>query len=235
MGGALIKYEDMNRNLDLIYAFRRSLASPADGAAKEEGRSKLQVPFICQFMPMRWSYEGLVVAQAKLNPLTGRQEKIQEQIQALADREEQLRDEGKELSPVQRDRLDGLKELLAMLSGLEAGSPAGVDAALHQIDDMLARLPLDNLVLPDRGSGVPAEQLYVNQKVSDLVSKAEMEQSDYRNEERKQRELNVFFGAYRYVFHRKINVHLVNSAVLVGFSLLVLGLLHASLHKELDR
>ena len=236
MGGALIKYEDMNRNLDLIYAIRRSLSPTTDGTAKQpESRSKLQVPVICQFMPMRWSYEGLVVAQAKLNPLTGRQERIQEQIQALADRDEQLRDQGKELSPVARDRLDGLKELLAMLSGLEAGTPAGVDAALHQIDEMESRLPLENLTLPDRGSGVPADQLYVNQKVSDLVSKAEMEQSDYRNEERKQRELNVFFGTYRYIFHQKISVHLVSSAVLIGFTLIVLGLLHASLRKELER
>ena len=100
---------------------------------------------------------------------------------------------------------------------------------------MQARLPLENLVLPERGTGVTAEQLYVNQKVSDLVSKAEMEQSDYRNEERKQRELNVFFGTYRYLFHQKFSVHLTNSAVLIAFSLLVLGLLHASLRKELER
>ena len=45
----------------------------------------------------------------------------------------------------------------------------------------------------------------------------------------------MFFGAYRYVFHQKVSVHLVNSAVLIGFSLLVLGLLHASLRKELER
>ena len=110
-----------------------------------------------------------------------------------------------------------------------------MDQALHQIDAMQARLPLDNLTLPDRGKGVPAEQLYVNQKITDLVSKAEMEQSDYRNEERKQRELNVFFGTYKYLFHEKFSVHLVNSAVLIGFSLIVLGLLHASLRKELER
>ena len=67
MGGALIKYEDMNRNLDFIYVIKRSLAQHPDGSGKEpETRSKLQVPFVCQFMPMRWSYEGLVVAQAKL-------------------------------------------------------------------------------------------------------------------------------------------------------------------------
>ena len=89
--------------------------------------------------------------------------------------------------------------------------------------------------MPDHGSGVTAEQLYVNQKITDLVSKAEMEQTDYRNEERKQKELNVFFGTYRYVFHHKTSVHLVNSVVLVGFSLLLLGLLHLSLRKELER
>ena len=235
MGGALIKYEDMNRNLDFIYVIKRSLTEHPGSGKEPESRSKLQVPVICQLMPMRWSYEGLVVAQAKMNPLTGRQERIQEQIQALADRDEELRDQGKELSPVQRDRLDGLKELLAMLSGLEAGTPHDVDLALHQIDAMQARLPLDNLTLPDRGKGVPAEQLYVNQKITDLVSKAEMEQSDYRNEERKQRELNVFFGTYKYLFHEKFSVHLVNSAVLISFSLIVLGLLHASLRKELER
>ncbi len=99
-----------------------------------------------------------------------------------------------------------------MLSGLEAGTAGGVDDALHQIDAMRGALAVpENLDLPDRGSGVPAEQLYVNQKITDLVSKAEMEQTDYRNEERKQRELNVFFGAYRYVLHHKVSVHLINS------------------------
>jgi hypothetical protein len=122
-----------------------------------------------------------------------------------------------------------------MLSGLEASSPAGVDASLHQIDQMEERLPLDDLTLPDRGTGVTAEQLYVNQKITDLVSKAEMEQTDYRNEERKRKELNVFFGQNRFIFHRRINVHLVDSCVLIGFSMIVLGLLHASLHKELER
>ena len=237
MGGALIKYEDMNRNLDFVYTIRRWIANHPEDADKnkDDGRSKLQVPFICQFMPMRWSYEGLVVAQAKLNPLTGRQERIQAAIQALADREENLQGIGLSLTEAERDRMDGLKELLARLSGLEASTAAGVDEALHQIDAIEARLPLPDVDVPDHGTGVTAEQLYVNQKITDLVSKAEMEQTDYRNEERKQKELNVFFGAYRYVFHRKVSVHLVNSLVLVGFSLILLGLLHLSLRKELER
>lgn len=238
MGGALIKYEEMNRNLDVVYTFKRMLAQRPgrpDKGAEAEQRSKLQVPVICQFMPMRWSYEGLVVSQAKLNPLTARQDQIQDSIQALAERDERQRLKGKTLSAPLRDRLDGLKELLAALSGLEAASAGGVDAALQQIDRLESRPLLDAVSLPDRGAGVTAEQLYVNQKINDLVSKAEMEQSDYRNEERRRRELNVFFGPYKFILHQKVSVHLVNSLVLISFSALVLGLLHAALHKELER
>ena len=108
--------------------------------------------------------------------------------------------------------MENLKDLLASLSGLEASDAAGVDEALHQIDAIEARLPLPRIDVPDHGTGTTAEQLYVNQKITDLVSKAEMEQTDYRNEERKQKELNVFFGAYRYVFHHKVSVHIVNSS-----------------------
>ena len=45
----------------------------------------------------------------------------------------------------------------------------------------------------------------------------------------------MFFGTYRYIFHQKVSVHVVSSVVLVAFSLVVLGLLHASLRKELER
>ena len=243
MGGALIKYEEMNRNLDFVYTIRRWIAHHPDGSATGgkyrdgEPRSKLQVPFICQFMPMRWSYEGLVVAQAKLNPLTGRQERVQGEIQALADAEQTLQAQGQSLSQSQRDRLDGLKELLAVLSGMEAKTAKEVDTALHEIDALEARLPNVAVNIPDLGTGVTAEQLYVNQKITDLGSKAEMEQTDYRNDhdDGKPSELNVFFGTHRFIFHHKVSVHIVNSSVLVIFSLLVLGLLHASLHKELER
>jgi len=39
--------------------------------------SKLQVPFICQFHRHALSYEEMIVAQAKLNPVTRRQDRTQ--------------------------------------------------------------------------------------------------------------------------------------------------------------
>jgi hypothetical protein len=82
LAGALIKYEDMNRDLDFVYSIRQ-WAARHPGSAMEP-RNDLKVPFICALMPMRWSYEALVFAQAKLNPLTSRQENIQRQIDKLA-------------------------------------------------------------------------------------------------------------------------------------------------------
>ena len=55
LAGALIKYEDMNRDLDFVYSMRQWAARHPTSAM--EPRSDLTVPFICSLMPMRWSYE----------------------------------------------------------------------------------------------------------------------------------------------------------------------------------
>src|SRR4030081_2934199 len=83
MGGALIKYEDMNRNLALVYALTHWFKEHPTKDHTKKMDSKLQVPFVCQFIAMRWSYEELVVAQAKLNPLTKRQDRAQREIERI--------------------------------------------------------------------------------------------------------------------------------------------------------
>ena len=80
---------------------------------------------------MRWSYEELVVAQAKLNPLTKRQEEAQKQIDAIVARHES--------NPGDPKRLDDLKETLAVLSGLEARSARELKQYLGVIDRVLKR------------------------------------------------------------------------------------------------
>jgi hypothetical protein len=88
MSGAMLKFEDMNRNLDLVYNLTRWFHEHPDMDEKKKMDSRLQVPFVCEFVAMRWSYEELVVAQAKLNPLTKRQDKAQRQIDAIVARHE---------------------------------------------------------------------------------------------------------------------------------------------------
>jgi hypothetical protein len=223
MGGALIKYEDMNRNLGLVYTFTRWFSEHPSEESGKKMNSRLQVPFVCQFIAMRWSYEEMVVGQAKLNPLTRRQEKAQEEIDALIARKDQSREATK--------RLDELKETLAVLSGLEAKTSDELDKYLVVVDDILKRKrPFDRALFKDAAGPVTAEQLYVNQKVSDLISNAEMEQSDYRRGGK----LNVFFGEEKRYLGFKVNVFVFNTIVLIASTLALLGVLHWILRRQLE-
>ncbi|MEY2504437.1 MAG: hypothetical protein QOG27_717, partial [Verrucomicrobiota bacterium] len=77
---------------------------------------------------------------------------------------------------------------------------------------------------------VTAEQIYVNQKVSDLISNAEMEQSDYRRGGK----LNVFFGEEKRYLGMKVSVFIFNTLVLIASTLGLLGILHWILRRQLE-
>jgi len=183
--------------------------------------SRLQVPFVCQFIAMRWSYEEMVVAQAKLNPLTRRQEQVNREMKRIV---EQKNSESTK-------RLNDLKEILAILSGLEAKTADQLDNYLGVIDDILkGKTPFDRALFKDAVGPVTAEQIYVNQKVSDLISNAEMEQSDYRRGGK----LNVFFGEEKRYFGFKVDLFVFNTLVLIASTLALLGVLHWILRRQLE-
>jgi hypothetical protein len=128
-------------------------------------------------------------------------------------------------------RLEELKEVLAVLSGLEAKSADQLDHYLKQVDQVLDRKrPFDSAIFKDAKGAVTAEQIYLNQKVSDLTSNAEMEQSDYRRGSRP----NVFFGAEKRYLGVKISVFVFNTIVLIGSTLGLLGLLYWILRRQLE-
>jgi ABC-type multidrug transport system ATPase subunit len=223
MGGALIKYEDMNRNLALVYALTHWFSEHPSKEQAKKMESKLQVPFICQFVAMRWSYEELIVAQAKLNPLTRRQDRAQRQIDRIVAKHRQ--------DPAESKRLDDLKETLAVLSGLEAKSASELDYYLRLVDQILDRKrPFERALFKAATGPITAEQLYLNQKVSDLISNAEMEQNDYRRSSRP----NVFFGPEKRHLGIKVGVFFFNTIVLIGSTLGLLGLLHWILRRQLE-
>jgi hypothetical protein len=213
----------MNRNLGFVYSLTRWFH---EHPTKERGKkmdSKLQVPFACQFIPMRWSYEEMIVAQAKLNPLTSRQDRAQEEIDRIVAKHRQ--------DAAADKRLDDLKEILAVLSGLEANSAKEVDYYLALVDRVLDRTQSFSRALFRNAHGpVTAEQLYVNQKVFDLISNAEMEQSDYRRDNRP----NVFFGAEKHYLGVRVSVFVFDTMVLVGSTLGLLGFLHWILRRQLE-
>jgi len=222
MGGALIKYEDMNRNLALLHSLSHWFTAHPDTDKTIKSESKLQVPLVCQFIAMRWSYEEMIVAQAKLNPLTRRQDWANDEIQKLAPRANTLG---------QRARLNDLKDVLALLSGLEGRSAREIEHCLKLVDPVIAgKQKFDPSLFREAKGPVTAEQLYVNQKVSDLLSKAEMEQNDYRRSKRP----NVFFGPEKRFFGIKFGMFTFDTIVLIGSMLGLLVLLHWILRKQLE-
>lgn len=193
LGGALIKYEEMNRNLDLVYSMRRYIEEEEQTTG--ESASKLKVPFICEFMPLRWNYEAMLVSQAKLNPLTRAQDQLEARIQ-------QIVDEPRELTDKEHETLDLTKQALAVVSGLQARDPEDIPKHLERVRRNAVRGTLTPELLDyvqREKKGTSAEQLYVNRKVLDLLTKAEMEREDYR----RKNSPNVFFGTTKkYPFPR---------------------------------
>jgi hypothetical protein len=172
---------------------------------------------------MRWSYEELVVAQAKLNPLTRRQDEAQRQIDAIVARHES--------DPGDSQRLDDLKETLAVLSGVEAHSSRELKQYLSIIDRILdGKMRFHREAFRSANGPITADQLYVNQKISDLIANAEMEQTDYRRGGKP----NVFFGAQKRYFGTTVSVFTFNTAILLGSSFLLLWLLHWILRRQLQ-
>lgn len=219
LGGSFIKYEEMNRDLDLAYVFQSWFHRHP--ATAQPPRSDLTVPLISEFNPMRWAYEAIVFGQARLNPLTSRQRRIQAAIRSLIAKPT--------LTPQEEARLDDLKELLAIISGLSAPTPNAVDASLRAADRVLDGAPLDRQTLLATSGPITAEQLYINQKVMDLIARAEMEQADYRET----RHINVFFGPVKHYFGIRAGILTFNSAVLLLSSALLFSLLHLILHRQL--
>lgn len=220
-GGALIKYEEMNRDLDLAYTFNRWFSTHPEATNREREDRKLQVPLISRFVATHYSYEALVVAQAKLNPLSIRQDRLQQQIDQLIAQDSR--------TEADAQRLEDLKDTLALLSGLESGSLAEIERRLRRVDLILDGKALDGSDLRSRTSGVTAERLYTNQKVMDLVAKAETEQSDYR----RQTPVNVFFSPEKHYFGLRFTVYAWNTIVLVGSSLVLLGTVYLVLKRQL--
>lgn len=187
LGGALIKYDEMNRSLDIIQSVRQWFVSEEE----EEEASKLKVPAVCHLMPLRWSYESIIIEHAENNPASKLTNKIDEALQEYAAIPIEV-----ELTEEQEDELWQLKHALAVVKGLKGRSASEVDDQLGRIADTLAAGTFDpaDFVSEDEEATLSAADLYLNSKVQDLFDRAEVEREDYRNQDNPP---NVFFGKER--------------------------------------
>lgn len=227
LGGALIKYEEMNKNLDFVYSIQR-FVKPEDKEG-EDSPSKLKVPFICQFMPLRWSYEAMLISQAKLNPMTRSQDLLEDRMRYFADLGQQ-----RELTEQEIHEFDLLKQALAIISGLHAKEPGDVPKHLKSVVQSLKAGNLNQALLDyvqRERRGTSAEELYVNRKVLDLVTKAEMEREDYRRKSSP----NVFFGTRKTLFGIEIATVWLNGCVILFFLISIIAALQLSLRRQLTK
>ncbi len=227
LGGALIKYEEMNKNLDFVYSVTRWLERA--GVTEEDEPSKLKVPFICQFMPLRWSYEAMLISQARLNPLTAAQDQLEARIQELVSLPKEAR-----MTKDQQRELDTTKQALAVVSGLYARDADEAVDLLNRIRAASIRGRLDTRLLSEaleRQDGVSAEEVYVNRKVLDLVTKAEMEREDYR----RKRSPNVFFGTVKRYFGTEFGTLWINGLVILFSVALIFTVVELNLRRQLTK
>ena len=71
-----------------------------------------------------------------------------------------------------------------------------MDKRLGRVDKIITGRKPSLADFRARPPGVTADQLYSNQKIADMVAKAETEQNDYRRDYR----INVFFSPEKYHF-----------------------------------
>jgi ABC-type multidrug transport system ATPase subunit/ABC-type multidrug transport system permease subunit len=227
LGGALIKYEEMNKNLDFVYSVTRWLEKA--GVTEEDTASRLNVPFICQFMPLRWSYEAMLISQSKLNPLTAAQDQLEQRIQELVNLPPEIK-----MTVDQQRELDTAKQGLAVVSGLYAKDKSQAARKLSEIRDAAIRGRVTPKLLQsalEQQDGVSAEEVYVNRKVLDLVTKAEMEREDYRRKSSP----NVFFGTSKRYFGTAFSTLWINGLVILFVITLIIGAVELSLRRQLTR
>jgi len=162
----------MNRDFDIIYYAKRWF-KPANRESDEARNSNPQVPYICIFMPLRWSYESVIISHAKLNPISSFQGFLKKRIRTLAD--------SAVLGPEDEKHLRQAKDALAVTFGLQGESVSHIRAQLRQIRSQLDAGTFEAAPFyPESGARYSAENLYLNEKVLDLVNIAEAERTDYR-------------------------------------------------------
>lgn len=236
LGGALIKYEEMNHSLHTV------LNIPRWFSGKQPSHPELKkstVPLISELMPLRWAYESLVITQDELNPLAKVLSTIKAKQKALLDKPDNNKDGLADLGPAELELLDKLKEAQAIAFTLEAENYRSLKAQLFSLETGLniGKFNLETLEHNNTNGIISTIGAYQNQGIRDLVTLAEIETEDYRIYEQNpsQEKPNVFFGKSKIYFGREMSTLLANLLVMLSFIALFLSALAVNLKRQLKR
>ncbi len=166
--GALVPFKEMNRGL-----FSEAKANRDSGG----------VPVPATIMPLRYAFEGMVLAQATRNPFELERIRLQRKI-------ESARDSATDLTKAQIERFELVKEGLRRLLASGANSQPEARSLVERIRKMTnTGTPIEVATMkvwPDDESvkdAKPTYSYFVNERIELLVREAETFRNDYRNEE----------------------------------------------------
>jgi ABC transport system ATP-binding/permease protein len=164
LAGALVPYKEMNRGL-------------FEEAKLERERGGVPVPAI--IMPLRYAFEGMLVAQATRNPFELERIRLQRKI-------DRTRDEGTELDKAGLERFEmvkeGLRSLLASGAENEHEAHMLVKRIRRMVDEGTPIEVSTMKIWPESDDGKPTYTYFVNDRIDLLIREAETFRNDYRNE-----------------------------------------------------
>ena len=168
LAGALVPFREMNHGL-------------FHNAANVRDRGGVPIP--AAIMPLRYAYEGMIVAQATRNPFEAERIRLQRKI-------DRVRAQQEPLPPDQAERFDLVKEGLRRL--LASGASSRDEALslierIRRISSSGTRIEVETMkVWPEEDPDArPASEFFVNERIDLLVREGETFRNDYRDTERR--------------------------------------------------
>ncbi|MBC7979133.1 MAG: ABC transporter permease, partial [Armatimonadetes bacterium] len=163
LAGALVPFKEMNRGL-----FDEVKVQRLGGG----------VPVPAWVMPLRYAYEGMMVAQATRNPFELERIRMQRKIERARDMGEELGKDGIERFEMVKE---GLRRLLASGARTETEARALVERIRRMVDKGTPLEVATMKVWPKGEDVKPTYSFFVNERIDLLVREAETFRNDYRN------------------------------------------------------
>jgi len=207
LAGALVPFGEMNRGLFV----------GGDGA-RENGAE----PVPAMVMPLRYSFEGIILAQATENPFEKERRRIQQRIEVLKKKVIPIDDSKEEnyLTDEEAERIKILTSGLTRLYAAEALDQDGAAALSHKIANVALRGSMEKLealeiYIGDEDESKPVQSFFQNTRTELLVRRAEINRVDMRAE----RDRSLFLAEWKFWFGYKISSSFWCKLVLASVSL----------------
>jgi len=164
LAGALVPFKEMNRGLFNEVKLERDSGG---------------VPVPAMIMPLRYAFEGMLIAQATRNPFEIERIRIQRKI-------DRFREYSGEVTPEEVESFEKVKEGLRRLLASGARDEKEARELIARIARMVSEAsPIEvssMKIWPDGENAQPTYTWFLNDRIELLVREAETFRNDYRNE-----------------------------------------------------